>query len=250
MSAVSPLIPIAPTSTPSAFLINTPPAFGNTRPPLAAASAAKKRGFFSARLPSSRDPSPRPSAPQAFPRAMSTRRMPEPSSRFRMMSCPPASSTTTLSGFRLRARPPRRAALTIVSAVSRFKVVIVFALFASSGSQNLAGIHQGPWIEYLLDPAHVIDLDVAFVPEEFVALRLADAVLGAETAIVPRDKIVEHRRHQRVEERCVDVDWQQRVEVQVAVADVAETDNPRSRKSGFERRAGIGDECRNAADPD
>src|SRR5215470_3345349 len=57
-----------------------------------------------------------PSAPQAFPNAMSKRRMPDLSSRLNATRCPPASSTATDSGRNLRSRPVLSAASTMVEA--------------------------------------------------------------------------------------------------------------------------------------
>src|SRR5439155_4646550 len=51
--------------------------------------------------PISRLAYPMPRAPHAFARAMSTRRIPERSWRCTATSCPPASSTTTVSGAHL-----------------------------------------------------------------------------------------------------------------------------------------------------
>src|SRR6188768_1564194 len=57
------------------------------------------------RSASSREPKPMPSAPQAFPNAMSKRRMPDLSSRLSATRCPPASSTATVSGAQFVSRP-------------------------------------------------------------------------------------------------------------------------------------------------
>ena len=98
LSAVSPEIPTAPMMSPSASRISTPAGLQIMRPPLAAASMVKNCGVAAARSASVREPRPMPSAPQALPKAMSKRRIPDLSSRLKATRCPPGSSTATESG--------------------------------------------------------------------------------------------------------------------------------------------------------
>src|ERR1700722_17980080 len=112
LSEVSPEMPQAPTILPPASLISTPPGLVTMRPPLAAASMVKNCGVFAARLASVREPKPMPSAPQALPKAMSNRRIPDLSSRLNATRWPPASSTATESGANLASR-------AVLSATSR-----------------------------------------------------------------------------------------------------------------------------------
>jgi hypothetical protein len=65
-----------------------------------------------------------PSVPQAFPVAISVRRMPDLSSRFIATRWPPASSTTTVSGASLSSRPFSSALSTIVDAWASVSVVM------------------------------------------------------------------------------------------------------------------------------
>src|SRR5262249_44778257 len=116
LSETSPEIPTAPITSPSWSRISTPDGAGMSRPPLAAASALKNAGCFGARPARARDPRPMPSAPQAFPKAMSKRRMPDLSSRLKATRCPPASRTATDSGWKLLSRPTFRAASMMVEA--------------------------------------------------------------------------------------------------------------------------------------
>src|SRR6188508_2871768 len=81
LSEVSPEMPTAPSTLPDASLISTPPGTGTRRPWETVASTPKNSGFLPARSASSREPKPMPSAPHAFPYAMSKRRMPDLSSR-------------------------------------------------------------------------------------------------------------------------------------------------------------------------
>ena len=78
--------------------ISTPPGTGTIRPPESAANVLKKAGSFSARDARLRVPTPMPSAPQAFPCAISGRSKLEPSSALRAMVQPRASNTATVRG--------------------------------------------------------------------------------------------------------------------------------------------------------
>jgi hypothetical protein len=86
------------------------------RPWLAAASAVMNIGCFEERSNSSRLPNPMPSPPHALPVAISTRMIPDRSSRFRATGCPPVSSTTTVRGARFKSRPFLSAASMMVLA--------------------------------------------------------------------------------------------------------------------------------------
>ena len=84
---------------------------------------------------------------------------------------------------------------------------------------------------------------------ERAGLQLADAVFGAEAAIQGRDVFVDDR----VDCRLAGVDagspvGAEHVVVQVAIAKVAERDDPGIRESRFERRAALGEELRQPAD--
>src|SRR5262245_56343581 len=116
LSAVSPEMPTAPITSPSLSRIRTPAGPGTSRPSLTAASAVKNAGCLGARPASVREPSPIPSAPQAFPKAMSKRRIPDLSSRLNATRWPPASSTATDSGCILLSRPILSAVSTMVEA--------------------------------------------------------------------------------------------------------------------------------------
>src|SRR3989442_9833252 len=73
LSDTSPEIPTAPITDPLASRISTPPAAGTTRPCDMALSAEKKAccwGCSATRRASVREPTPIPSAPQAFPMAI------------------------------------------------------------------------------------------------------------------------------------------------------------------------------------
>src|SRR5579859_2001693 len=116
LSEVSPEMPQAPTMSPAALRMSTPPGLLIMRPPLAAASMVKNCGVLAARLARVREPNPMPSAPQALPKAMSKRRMPDLSSRLNATRWPPLSSTATVSGARLLSRPFFSATSTMVEA--------------------------------------------------------------------------------------------------------------------------------------
>src|SRR5262249_4652921 len=90
----------------------------------------------SARSPSVRDGKPMPSEPQAFPKAMSKRMIPERSSRLNATRWPPASSTATVKGAQLVSRPFLRAASTIVLACASVRPGIELLLAASVGDAN------------------------------------------------------------------------------------------------------------------
>src|ERR1700751_4730124 len=62
---------------------------------------------------------PSASAPYALPKAISKRLLDAPSSRATLSTWPPASSTTTVSGFRPRSFPAARTPAVMVLAVSK-----------------------------------------------------------------------------------------------------------------------------------
>src|SRR5262249_36109948 len=126
LSEPPPEMPPAPPTSPSWSRITPPEGAGITRPPLAAESAVKKAGCLGARPASVREPSPMPSAPHAFPKAMSKRRIPDRSSRLNATRCPPASSTATDRGWKLCSRPVLSATSTMVEACASVSEIIWF----------------------------------------------------------------------------------------------------------------------------
>src|SRR5215470_11800951 len=119
LSDVSPETPTQPTTDPESSLTSTPPGTGTSLPPIAAAAAVMKYACCSARAISDRDPMPSASAPYALPKAISNRLLDEPSSRSTLTTWPPASSTTTVSGFRPWFLPAARTPAVMDLAVSR-----------------------------------------------------------------------------------------------------------------------------------
>src|SRR5690348_4616982 len=77
-----------------------------------------------------------PSAPHALARAMSTRRMPDRSWRCTATSCPPASSTTTVSGTHLISAALANAPPITLSAICS----VSLAIRASLSGSNLEGL--------------------------------------------------------------------------------------------------------------
>src|SRR3989304_9608377 len=95
-------------------------------------------------------------------------------------------------------------------------------------SKHLARIHQIMWSERVLQRPHQFQFDSALVALEFAALRLADAVLGAHAAAKPVHDIVDHAVDVRGGARLgvgAFASRHERIEVQVAVAHVTETNN-------------------------
>src|SRR5437016_1952288 len=138
-SEVSPEMPTAPTISPAALLISTPPGLVTMRPPLAAASIVKNCGVLAARAASVREPKPMPSAPQALPKAMSKRSSPDLSSRLNATKCPPASSTATVSGAQLISRPFLIAVSTIIEACAS----VTTDMTAPGSAGDAAGLPVG-----------------------------------------------------------------------------------------------------------
>src|SRR6266446_1573036 len=115
LSGRSPLIPIEPTTFPS-FRIKTPPATGAMRPAEMELRAAQNVGVSIARFAIARPPIPIPTGPQALAKAISGLNTPLPSSRFRTMAAPPASTTATVIGLQFSSRAFANAACTMASA--------------------------------------------------------------------------------------------------------------------------------------
>src|SRR5262249_48085639 len=65
--------------------------------------------------------------------------------------------------------------------------------------ENLAGIHDAVGIDGVLDFFHEVQLERRLVPAYFVALGLAQAVLGADRAAKSRDAVV----HDQVDGRSL-----------------------------------------------
>src|SRR5690349_21135207 len=136
LSDVSPETPTQPTTAPAASLTSTPPGTGTSLPPIAAAAAVMKYACCSARAIRDRDPMPSASAPYALPNAISNRLLDEPSSRSTLTTWPPASSTTTVSGFRPWSLPAARTPAVMDLAVSR----PMLTRHSSESSPNLPGM--------------------------------------------------------------------------------------------------------------
>src|SRR5574341_921372 len=118
-------------------------------------------------------------------------------------------------------------------------------------SQNLARVHQVARIERGLERAHELDLDRGLVTLQLLALRLPDAVLGAEAAAEALHDI----EHALVDVGRREGGWvraipfrDEAVVVQIAVAEMPEADDTRPGKSTLQRCAGFRDELRDAGD--
>src|SRR5690606_15914015 len=96
---------------------------------------------------------------------------------------------------------------------------------AGSSRQQLAGIHDAGGIQRPLDRTHEFELHRAFIPREFAALELADAVLGTAGASMLADTVVDQLVDgglQRQEFGLAVADGAADVVMQVAVAQMAE----------------------------
>jgi hypothetical protein len=96
-----------------------------------------------------------------------------------------------------------------------------------------ARIHDVLRIEGALDRAHGVELDSAAVMRELVDLQLADAMLGRDRAAIGHDNIVDgpaDGRAVRHEALLVPTRRRLAVEVNIAVADMAERHRPALRQ--------------------
>ena len=100
------------------------------------------------------------------------------------------------------------------------------------GSDNLTGIHDAGRVEGSLHPAHQVDRHRRRGGDQFVALQLADAVLGRDRTVKAAHDIVHGLVHGVVEAEkrlVVAVDRPGDVIVEIAVAHVAEADHAGAR---------------------
>src|SRR5258706_13302153 len=115
----------------------------------------------------------------------------------------------------------------------------------------LAGIHDAVWVESALELAHQLQFERRFIAPDFLALQLAQAVLGADRAAEASHTVV----HDAVDRRRIP-DKSIRgnplgsgyVVVDVSVAEVSERHNAHAGISARELRVGLRNESGNARD--
>src|SRR6185312_16240032 len=102
-------------------------------------------------------------------------------------------------------------------------------------SQNLAWVENALGVKGRLDPPHQGDLDRAANQRQEIALQLADAVFGRDGPAELGDNAVHHSIDlaPALEERVAVHPWRlAHIEVDIAVAEMAEGKGPRPRHEG------------------
>ena len=123
---------------------------------------------------------------------------------------------------------------------------------ATGKRDKLAGIHDADRVERLFDAAQDRQRGRIAEPGEFIALHLADSVLGTDRTAPLRYEFMDRGAH------CLSVSFLPfarlrpvgcaEVEVDVPVSQVAECDGFRSCESAFQRLASFDDEVRHPFD--
>src|SRR6185436_16520119 len=107
-------------------------------------------------------------------------------------------------------------------------------------SHHLARVHQPARVERVLDREHQAAVEGGAIVPELVALELPDPVLGADAAFERRDDVVHGAPDARVQfggdARLAVVPWHD-VQVQAAIAEVPEQDDPGTGQRRLDRAA-------------